>query len=89
MIQEKLKSSVTKSTLVLTVLLMHSTTAHAYIDPGSGSAILAGLIGFFVALFLALQTYWYKLRSFFVRRFNPADQQEKNTPADQQEKNTD
>lgn len=82
MIQAKLKSSVTKSALVLTALLLHSTTAHAYIDPGSGSAILAGLIGFFVALFLALKTYWYKLRSFFVRRSNP-------DPANQQEKNTD
>ena len=43
-------------------------TAFAYIDPGSGSAILSVIIGFFVALGLAVKTYWYKLKSFFLRK---------------------
>ena len=38
----------------------------AYIDPGSGSAIMSAIIGFFVAGGLAIKTYWYKLKSFFV-----------------------
>ena len=37
----------------------------AYIDPGSGSAIMGAIIGFFVALGLAVKTYWYKLKSIF------------------------
>jgi len=39
----------------------------AYIDPGSGSAIMSAIIGAFVALGLAIKTYWYKLKSFFSR----------------------
>ena len=40
--------------------------AMAYIDPGSGSAIMSAVIGFFVAIGLVLKTYWYKLKSFFI-----------------------
>ena len=39
--------------------------AMAYIDPGSGSAIMSAVIGFFVAIGLAVKTYWYKLKSLF------------------------
>ena len=41
----------------------------AYIDPGSGSAILSAVIGFFVAIGVAVKTYWYKLKNFFVRKW--------------------
>lgn len=37
----------------------------AYIDPGSGSAIMSAIIGFLVAIGLALKTYWYKIKFFF------------------------
>jgi hypothetical protein len=39
--------------------------AMAYIDPGSGSAIMSAVIGFFVAIGLAVKTYWYKIKSLF------------------------
>lgn len=39
--------------------------AMAYIDPGSGSAIMSAVIGLFVAMGLAVKTYWYKLKSLF------------------------
>lgn len=39
--------------------------AFAYIDPGSGSAIVSAVIGFFVAVGLAVKTYWYKIKSIF------------------------
>jgi hypothetical protein len=39
--------------------------ASAYIDPGSGSAIMSAIIGFFVAIGLAIKTYWYKIKSIF------------------------
>lgn len=42
-----------------------ATPAMAYIDPGSGSAIMSAIIGIFVAVGLAIKTYWYKLKSFF------------------------
>jgi hypothetical protein len=39
--------------------------AMAYIDPGSGSAIMSAVIGIFVAVGLAVKTYWYKLKALF------------------------
>lgn len=39
--------------------------AYAYIDPGSGSAIISGVIGLFIALGILVKGYWFKLRSFF------------------------
>ncbi len=37
----------------------------AYIDPGSGSAIMSAIIGFFVAAGIAIKTYWYKIKGIF------------------------
>ena len=42
--------------------------ACAYIDPGTGSAIVSLIIGFFVALGLTFKTYWYKLKALFGRQ---------------------
>ena len=39
--------------------------AFAYIDPGSGSAIMSVIIGFFVAIGVLIKTFWYKIKSFF------------------------
>lgn len=50
------------------VLLTVTTPAMAYIDPGSGSAIMSAIIGFFVAIGLAVKTYWYKLKSLFMSK---------------------
>lgn len=40
-------------------------TAHAYIDPGSGSAIMSAIIGFFVVVGLTIKSFWYKIKSIF------------------------
>ncbi len=53
-------------TLVLLIVL--SAPAQAYLDPGSGSAIMSAIIGFFVAISLAVKTYWYKIKSLFSGR---------------------
>ena len=39
--------------------------AEAYIDPGSGSAIMTAVVGFLVAIGLLLKTYWFKIKSLF------------------------
>ena len=49
--------------LFFSLLLIENS--YAYIDPGSGSALISVIIGFFVALGITLKTYWYKLKSFF------------------------
>ena len=56
--------------IVFLLLFIFSSSSHAYIDPGSGSAIMSAVIGIFVAVGLAVKTYWYKLKSFFTRNKN-------------------
>ena len=38
--------------------------AYAYLDPGTGSAIISLIIGFFVAIGVFIKT-WYKIKNFF------------------------
>lgn len=45
----------------------------AYIDPGSGSAIMSAIVGFFAAVTMLVKTYWYKLKSLFSSRENEQD----------------
>ena len=51
--------------VVFITLATTSTPVLAYIDPGSGSAIMSAVIGFFVAITMAVKTYWYKIKSIF------------------------
>lgn len=52
------------SYLVLLYLALPGA-AHAYIDPGSGSAIMSAIIGFFVVIGLTIKTFWYKIKAVF------------------------
>ena len=52
----------------ITSTLLIARRTYSYIDPGSGSAIMSAIIGFFVALFLGVKTYWYKLKSLFTKK---------------------
>ena len=52
-------------TIAIIILGLWIQPAMAYIDPGSGSAIMSAIIGLFIAVGLAIKTYWYKLRSLF------------------------
>ena len=47
--------------LILTLILLSYQQAFAYIDPGSGSAFMSAIIGFFVAIGVVIKTYWYKI----------------------------
>ena len=55
------------------ILLTFATPAMAYIDPGSGSAIMSAIVGFFAAITMLVKTYWYKLKSLFSSRENEQD----------------
>lgn len=61
--------------LILVLLLSLPYAANAYIDPGSGSAIMSAIIGFFVAVGIAIKTYWYKLKSLFTGSKKQSDNQ--------------
>ena len=58
--------------IAFTALVAICLPAFAYIDPGSGSAIMSLIIGFFVALGLTVKTYWYKLKALFTRQTRSA-----------------
>ena len=51
--------------LAFTLIAFMAQPAFAYIDPGSGSAIMSVIIGFFVAIGVLIKTFWYKIKSFF------------------------
>jgi hypothetical protein len=59
----------TRTTLLacLALLLMSTEDAYAYLDPGTGSMILQGLIGGIAGGMFALRLYWGKLKSRFKR----------------------
>jgi hypothetical protein len=44
----------------LCTLLLIIPSAHAYLDPGSGSAILQGILGALAAIALTLKLYWHR-----------------------------
>lgn len=51
------------------ILLLYSGALLAYIDPASGSAIVSAVIGIFVAIWMTIKTYWYKLKSALSKQF--------------------
>lgn len=50
---------------VLLLMLAATQQAHAYLDPGTGSMILQGIIAAVAVVGLTLKNYWYKIRGFF------------------------
>ena len=51
--------------LSLILLFIGIVPAFAYIDPGSGSAIISVVIGLLVAIGATIKTYWYKILKLF------------------------
>lgn len=60
-----------KKIILLIAAFTFSAPAFAYLDPGSGSAILSAIIGVIVAAGMAVKTYWYKIKSIFVKKMPP------------------
>lgn len=50
---------------VFLLMLASIPQAHAYLDPGTGSMILQGIIAAVAVVGLTLKNYWYKIRGFF------------------------
>ena len=71
--------------IVFAVLVTAWLPAVAYIDPGSGSAIMSLIIGFFVALGLTVKTYWYKLKALFIRQARSASKPDPESEKSQEE----
>jgi len=51
--------------------LMLPVSSHAYIDPGTGSLILQGLIAAIAGIAVTAGVYWDRLKALFRRRGRP------------------
>lgn len=63
------------SVTTLALLMASSMPALAYLDPGTGSMILQGIIGSVAGALVAIKIYWGKIKLFFAskRAPNPAE----------------
>ena len=50
--------------LTFVLFILSLQPALAYLDPGTGSAIMTMIIGFFVAIGVLFKTFWYKIKKF-------------------------
>ena len=66
-------SSATKLTFLTVVIVSVSNPAYGYIDPGTGSLIIQGIIGAIAAVGVTLKIYWHKVRIFFSGRSDAVD----------------
>jgi len=53
--------------LALGLFLLAPASAHAYIDPGTGSYLLQALVAGAMGGAMALKLYWQKVKAFFSR----------------------
>jgi len=61
------------------------SSAHAYLDPGTGSIIVQALIGFLAAVAVALKLYWHKFLRFLGIRKKINFDEENNNSQDNKE----
>lgn len=54
--------------LTATYLLAQISYAYAYLDPGTGSLLLQGLIGAVATALTFASLYWQKVKSYFTRQ---------------------
>ena len=48
---------------------LFTSSAHAYLDPGTGSIILQAIVATFAAFFSTLYIFWEKVKVFFRKAF--------------------
>ena len=54
--------------LSLLLLSLFPAQAQAYLDPGTGSIILQGIIAGIAVAWFTIKTYWYKLAALFGKK---------------------
>lgn len=60
-----MKNILSLATLVLLLLVLTTRTAHAYLDPASGSMILQVVIAAVAAVAITIKAFWHKIRGMF------------------------
>ena len=67
---------------ILLLIFLLPISADAYLDPGTGSIILQGLIAAIAAGVVVMKTYWYKIKRFFGKTDTTSLADEESTPDD-------
>ena len=57
--------------LIFIALAASPGIAHAYIDPGTGSILIQGIVAVIAAIALTLKLYWHRFIAFFRRSKSP------------------
>jgi len=57
----------------------YHTSAYAYLDPGTGSIILQGLLAAVAGIIVAGKLYWARIKSFFPSIFSRRSTQEQHS----------
>jgi hypothetical protein len=50
--------------IMVIIAIFIATPAYAYLDPGTGSAILQGILGALAAIAVVTKLYWYRILRF-------------------------
>jgi len=58
-------------------LISYTSPAYAYLDPGTGSMLLQGLIAGLAVIMSFLSIYWQKVKAFFVKQKPDIDTENK------------
>jgi uncharacterized membrane protein len=68
------------------VLGVWTVPAYAYLDPGTGSMLIQGIIGAVAAVGVTLKLYWHKIKLMFTGR-KSNDEKKSGEPQDTDTKN--
>ncbi len=66
-------ATIYKIIAILVFLTAWPGVTWAYIDPGTGSILIQGLIAAFAAVGVTLKLYWHRIIAFFKRRQRPKE----------------
>ena len=69
--------SILKSLFLIVGLISYTSPAYAYLDPGTGSMLLQGLIAGFAIIISFLSIYWQKVKAFFSKEKADTDTADK------------
>ncbi len=64
----KISVSNLKFLCLIVGLISYTSPAYAYLDPGTGSMLITGLIAGVAAVISFLSIYWQKVKAFFVKQ---------------------
>ena len=59
--------------LIVVALLLMAEPAHAYIDPGTGSFVIQGIIAAIVGVGFAIKMFWHRIKAFLTGKPMPTE----------------